>query len=220
MAIILHIDTAVETASICLAENNVLAGFEMNEVQKEHSSWLHPAIRRIFEMAGKSPADLDAVAVTVGPGSYTGLRVGLSAAKGLCFSLGKPLISINTLELMASDARTEGADFIIPVIDARRMEVFTAVYDHTLLELEKPSALILDENSYGYFLNKGKILFTGNAVNKVRKIIRHDNVLYHEQMPTAKSMTSLALDRFISMDFSDVAYLEPMYVKEFHEAKH
>lgn len=220
MAIILHIDTAVDTASICLAENNVTEGFEMNEVQKEHSSWLHPAIHRILSQSGRKPADLDAVAVTVGPGSYTGLRVGLSAAKGLCFSLGKPLIAINTPELIAAHLDVRDADFIVPVIDARRMEVFTAVYDRELNELEKPSALILEENSYSSWAGRGKILFAGNAAQKVMKIIRHDNVLYHDGMPTSKAMTSLSSDRFEKRQFSDLAYIEPLYVKEFYEAKH
>lgn len=218
MAIILHIDTAVDTASICLAENEAIIGFEDNEIQKEHSSWLHPAIHRIVERSGKSPMDIDAIAVTIGPGSYTGLRVGLSAAKGLCFSLGKPLIGISTLELMAGSAEATDADFIIPVIDARRMEVFTAVYSANLNELVKPGALILDDQSYITFLEQGKILFTGNAVAKVRKIIRHDNVLYDQRMPTSKSMTSLSSTRFEKKDFNDLAYLEPLYVKEFYQA--
>ncbi|RYY55484.1 MAG: tRNA (adenosine(37)-N6)-threonylcarbamoyltransferase complex dimerization subunit type 1 TsaB [Chitinophagaceae bacterium] len=218
MAIILHIDTAVETASICLADNDVIKGYEENGIQKEHSSWLHPSINNIFNKAGIHPIDIDAVSVTIGPGSYTGLRVGLSAAKGLCFSLDKPLISINTLELMANDVKATTDGFIIPVIDARRMEVFTAVYDHKLMELEKPGALILDEHSYRQFLGKGKVVFTGNAVHKVEKLVGQANAEYRNVMPTARSMVSLAAERQARGEFCDIAYLEPLYVKEFYQA--
>ncbi|MET0635976.1 MAG: tRNA (adenosine(37)-N6)-threonylcarbamoyltransferase complex dimerization subunit type 1 TsaB [Chitinophagaceae bacterium] len=222
MAIILHIDTAVETASVCLAENEAVIGFELNEIQKEHSSWLHPAINRIFEYAGKKISDTNAVAVTTGPGSYTGLRVGMAAAKGICFSLGLPLIGINTLELMAGNVITSerSADFIVPVIDARRMEVFTAVFDKTLKEVEKPHALIIDENSFPELLGKGSVIFTGNAVQKLKKVIRHDNVLFIDGMPTAKAMTAPAFRRFRKNDFNDIAYTEPLYVKEFYQARH
>jgi tRNA threonylcarbamoyladenosine biosynthesis protein TsaB len=222
MAIILHIDTAVESASVCLAEDKEITGFESNSIQKEHSSWLHPAIDRLFKSAGRKLSNADAVAVTIGPGSYTGLRVGMAAAKGLCFSLGLPLIGINTLELMARDLTTKdlSAQFIIPVIDARRMEVFTAVYDHELREIRPPHALIITANSYDEFSGKGSVIFTGNAVAKLKQVIRHDNVLFNDGMPDARSMAGLASERFEEKVFSDVAYTEPLYVKEFYQAGH
>lgn len=218
MAIILHIDTAVEKASVCLADNAVIKGYAENEIQKEHSSWLHPSINNLFNSCGIPAVSVDAVAVTIGPGSYTGLRVGLSAAKGLCFSLGKPLIPVSTLELMANDVKNKSEGFIIPVIDARRMEVFTAVYDHGMQELEKPGALILDEKSYQQYLVKGPVLFTGNAVNKVEKLIGNVNTEYRNTMPSARSMVQLAAEKYALGGFSEIAYLEPMYVKDFYQA--
>lgn len=222
MAIILHIDTAVESASVCLAEDNEVKGFESNLIQKEHSSWLHPAIDRLYRSADMKLSNTHAIAVTIGPGSYTGLRVGMAAAKGLCFSLGLPLIGINTLELMARDlkAKNLSAEYVIPVIDARRMEVFTAVYDHELREVRAPYALIVNEHSYDEFSGRGSVIFTGNAVGKLKQVIRHDNVLFNDGMPDARSMTGMASQRFEERAFSDVAYTEPLYVKEFYQAGH
>jgi len=220
MAIILHIDSAVATASICLAENEKVLGSEMNTLIKEHSSWLHPSIQNIFRKAGKNIHDTDAVAVTVGPGSYTGLRVGLSAAKGLCFSLGVPLISINSLELIASSVLPSDAEFIVPVIDARRMEVFTAVYARDLRELEPPQAMVVDGQSFSRFLQNGKVLFVGNAAPKLRNVLVNPNALFSEWMPSADDMTLLASARYRSKIFSDLAYTEPLYVKEFYQSRH
>ena len=220
MAIILHIDTAVETASICLTDSGNILGYKANTLPKEHSSWLHSAIKTIYDESERSLGDTQAIAVTVGPGSYTGLRVGLSAAKGLCFSLGIPLISIGTLELIACSANNLDVDFIVPVIDARRMEIFTALYSSAMSEIEKPHALIVDENSFSGLASQGSILITGNAVTKMKGVLGNEGIVYVEQMPDARSMITLAEERFKARQFSDMAYIEPMYVKEFYQSNH
>ncbi len=220
MAIILHIHTAVETASICLATDEQVIGFSLNTEPREHSSWLHQEIQTLSTDAGIPLANLDAIAVTIGPGSYTGLRVGLAAAKGISFTLSKPLIAINTLELIASTATAFEVDYICPMIDARRMEVFTALYSIKLEEVMAAGALILDDNSFSKELDEGRIVFAGNGAVKLRKIISHKNAFFTDEMPTAKDMIKLSFRSFRQKEFSDVAYTEPLYVKEFyHQTK-
>ena len=219
MAIILHIDTAVENASICLATEEEILGFDRNDDPRGHSSWLHQAILDTCQKARITLNDLDAVAVTIGPGSYTGLRVGLSAAKGICFSLGKPLIAINTLELIASGVNEPTAKYICPMIDARRMEVFTALYSIKLEQVMAPGALVLDEGSFSERLEEGRVVFAGNGAVKFRKIISHPNAVFTDGMPSADKMRTLAFDAFRHKKFSDVAYTEPLYVKEFYNNK-
>ncbi|HKO79379.1 MAG TPA: tRNA (adenosine(37)-N6)-threonylcarbamoyltransferase complex dimerization subunit type 1 TsaB, partial [Chitinophagaceae bacterium] len=168
MAIILNIDTAVESASICLAKGARPLQFAINGNQRDHASWLHVAIQKIIAGTGTSLKDIEAVAVTIGPGSYTGLRVGLSTAKGLCFALNIPLIAINTLEMMAYAVEKDEADFVCPLIDARRMEVFMAVYDKKMEEIVKPVAMIIEPGSFDSLLASGKILFSGNGSKKLQ----------------------------------------------------
>ena len=134
MALILHIDTAVQSASICLAENEKILGTKVNPAEKESASWLHMAIQELLLKSAISPGQLDAIAISAGPGSYTGLRVGMATAKGLCYALSKPLITINTMQMMANSVEKPSTELLCPMIDARRMEVFTAVYDTSLHE--------------------------------------------------------------------------------------
>src|ERR1051325_9884884 len=143
MALILNIDTAIETASICLSEDKNVLKFAINENQKDHAAWLSVAIKTLMKEAGIQLNQLNTIAVTIGPGSYTGLRVGLSAAKGLCYALNIPLITIGTLEMMAMAAKEEPVDLLCPMIDARRLEVFTAVYNKKMEEVRSPHSLIL-----------------------------------------------------------------------------
>ena len=121
MAILLHIDTALETASVCLSDNEKVIGLAINEKQKDHAAWLHPAILDLVQAAGLTVSDIEAIGISIGPGSYTGLRIGLSAAKGLCYALNIPLITVDTLYMMAHAIEENNADFICPLIDARRM---------------------------------------------------------------------------------------------------
>src|SRR6476620_11326857 len=169
MALILNIDTALDNAYISLAENEKSLGYAFNETTKDHAAWLQPAIYKLMRESGCRIEDLSAIGVCSGPGSYTGLRIGLSTAKGLCFALKIPLITINTLETMAfsaiKDIETHDPDllsqnlFICPLIDARRMEVFAAVYDSSLTPIYEPHARILDALAFDGLLGRQKILF-------------------------------------------------------------
>src|SRR6187431_295345 len=148
MALILNIDTAVDVASICLAKDGNVLSIARNESQKDHASWLHIAIKEIFEKNTLELGSVDAIAVTGGPGSYTGLRIGMATAKGICYALNKPLIALNTLHVMANAAKKEKADLLCPMIDARRMEVFTAMYSKDLQIVKEPAAIELNEKSF------------------------------------------------------------------------
>jgi len=216
MAIILNIDTAVESASVCLAKDAKTLQFAVNNNQKDHASWLHLAIQKVIADAGWSIKDIEAVAVTIGPGSYTGLRVGLSAAKGLCFALNIPLIAINTLEMMANAAQKTKADMICPLIDARRMEVFMAVYDKSMQEIVKPCAMIIKPGSFDSLLASGKIQFSGNGSKKLREIIVHSNAIFNNFIATAADMIFLSEKKNIEKNFTNLSYVEPFYIKEFY----
>src|SRR6187431_3411411 len=159
MALILNIDTAVDVASICLAKDGNVLTIAMNESQKDHASWLHIAIKEIFEKNNLALGSVDAIAVTGGPGSYTGLRIGMATAKGICYALNKPLISLNTLLMMAHAAKQENADLFCPMIDARRMEVFTAIYTKELEIVKDPVAITLNEKSFAEYFSNDSICF-------------------------------------------------------------
>lgn len=216
MAIILHIDTAVETASVCLARGSESLQFAMNNSSKDQGGWIHQAIQKLLADAGLTIQHLDAVAVTIGPGSYTGLRVGLSAAKGICFALNKPLITINTLEMMAYATREQNVDLLCPMIDARRMEVFTAVYDKSFREIISPCAMIIDGSSFDKLLASRKVLFSGNGSKKLQEVLFHSNALFSGIVATAADMIQLAEKKFSKKEFADLAYTEPLYLKEFY----
>jgi len=216
MAIILNIDTAVETASICLARESIAIKFAENRNQSDHAAWLHPALQNLTTDAGICIQEIDAIAISIGPGSYTGLRVGLAAAKGMCFALDIPLIAVNTLKMMAYATRNEAADLYCPLIDARRMEVFTAVYDRNFTEFVEPKAMIIDSNSFDSILSSNKVLFSGNGSEKVRKLINHPNALYSNLQANATNMVELSEQYYTEKNFSDIAYVEPGYLKEFY----
>lgn len=216
MAIILNIDTAADTALVCLAEDANPLHFISNDTQKDHAAWIHTAISEVMKKSRKTVQDIDAFAVSKGPGSYTGLRVGLSTVKGLCYGLQKPLIGISTLELMAYAVEKNGADFICPVIDARRMEVFMAVYDNKMNEIVPPSALVVETNSFMTILEKGKTIFSGSAVNKLRGIIVHDNAIFNNFPLTAAHFSQLSSQYYQANKFENLAYTEPLYIKDFY----
>ena len=216
MAIILNIDTAIDTASVCLAKDGKALQSAVNSHQRDHASWLHPTIQKIVAEAGLSLKNIDAVAVTIGPGSYTGLRVGLAAAKGLCYALTVPLIAINTLQMMAFAAKEEEADFICPMIDARRMEVFMAVYDKQMAAIIKPCALVVEPHSFDSLLAQGKILFLGNGSQKLKPVIVHPNVIFNNMAVVADDMTLLSESSFTKKSFVALENVEPFYIKEFY----
>lgn len=212
---ILLIETSTECCSAAIARNGMVIGNVVTEDAKQHAAMLAPFIKKVMEESNVTVADLDAVAVSSGPGSYTGLRVGVSTAKGLCFGAGIPLISVPTTDILAFQGKDK-ADFVVPMIDARRMEVYSATYDgHNLDRINDIQAEILDENSYSDFLDKGTILFIGDDVEKFHKISNNRNALFETAFPQAAAMVFEATKRFKAQQFEDVAYFEPFYLKEF-----
>lgn len=218
MAILLHISTAEQTASVCLSDGTTVLREAVNDNQKDHAGWLHAAIRTMMVESHISPQDLQAVSVSIGPGSYTGLRVGLSAAKGLCYALNIPLITIGTLQIIAQagiENHTK-AELICPVIDARRMEIYTAVYDRALNEIKQPHALIVNENSFVDLIATRKVLLCGKGSEKLQKLLTHHNLFFDTGTITAVNMIALAYKSYVSKDFAVLAYTEPLYIKEFY----
>ncbi|HYV55819.1 MAG TPA: tRNA (adenosine(37)-N6)-threonylcarbamoyltransferase complex dimerization subunit type 1 TsaB [Chitinophagaceae bacterium] len=220
MAILLHIDTALETASVCLSDNEKVIGLAINEKQKDHAAWLHPAILDLVQAAGLTVSDIEAIGISIGPGSYTGLRIGLSAAKGLCYALNIPLITVDTLYMMAHAIEENNADFICPLIDARRMEVFAAVYNKLWQEIVQPSALIVDNKSFFNLLLTKRIAFCGSGSKKLQSVLCHDNAMFTECNATAAHLAPIVYDDWMKKKFSDLAYTEPFYIKEFYTKPH
>ena len=157
-----------------------------------------------------------AIAVSIGPGSYTGLRIGLSSAKGLCYALDIPLITISTLKMIASAVKQKATDLICPMVDARRMEVFTGLYNKDLLEISAARALIIDETSFDTFLSSHKILFCGNGSKKLQNILSSPNASFIETIPNASELSDLSQNCYINKQFANLAYSEPLYIKEFY----
>ncbi len=216
MSLILHIDTALSAASVCLSKNDTVIAISYNENLQNQASWLHTGINELMKKSGIKISSLAAVSVCIGPGSYTGLRAGLSSAKGLCYALSIPLITVNTTEKMAMAVKEESVDLICPLIDARRMEVFTAIYDKNMAEIKAPYALIVNETSFDEWLNGHSILFCGNATEKLKPLIKHTNATFSISIADATHMVPIAIDKFHKRDFAELAYTEPLYVKEFY----
>lgn len=215
MALILNIDTALDLASICLAKDGLMKAYAENETRKEQASWLHPAIKEIFTQCHIGLQELDAIAVSNGPGSYTGLRIGLSTAKGLCYALKVPLIAINTLQIMANAVSGRANNLICPMIDARRMEVYTAVFDKRLNFVHKPHAMVLDEHSFSDMLQH-EILFTGSGSEKFRPIHGLGKATFLHHNFNAANMLNISEQLYIKKQFADLAYCEPYYLKPVH----
>jgi tRNA threonylcarbamoyladenosine biosynthesis protein TsaB len=216
LALILNIETATKNCSVSLAENGeILVIRELNDGNYSHAEKLHPFIQEILDEAKILLSDIDAVAVSKGPGSYTGLRIGVSAAKGICFAVEKPLISIETLKSLAySISVDEGV--IVPMLDARRMEVYSAVYDTNYEELREIKAEIIDENSFDSELSSGKVYFLGDGAAKCKEVIINGNAVFVEdEFPSSKEMAMLSYVKYKKNDIEDVAYFEPFYLKDF-----
>jgi tRNA threonylcarbamoyladenosine biosynthesis protein TsaB len=220
MSLILNIDTATEAAHVSFAKNGTVLHSLSNTSQKDHAAFLQTAIQQLLPIAGFTLKDIDAVAVTSGPGSYTGLRVGMASAKGLCYALNKPLILINMLEVLALSVQkdyTEKELLFCPMIDARRMEVFTALYDYSLNTVLPPSAKILDQQSFLAELEHNKIVFIGNGVAKWQAVCNHVNALFSNTSPLFTAMAGLSHAQFLKNNFADLAYAIPFYLKDFND---
>lgn len=216
MALILNLETATTNCSVSLAKDGeVISIREHNEMGYSHSENLHVFIEECLNDLDHSPQDLDAVAVSKGPGSYTGLRIGVSAAKGLCFALDLPLIAISTLESMASQLNIESG-FIIPLLDARRLEVYSAVYNRELKQVRETKAEEITEASFkDYSLNE-KVFLVGSGATKCKPILKNSNFRFMEDIvPSSRELAKLSFKAFKANNFENNAYFEPDYLKKF-----
>lgn len=221
MANILNIETSTDACSVALTGDcSVLANFEERSGRR-HAELLSGFISQALNAAKEQERKIDAIAVSIGPGSYTGLRIGLSEAKGLAYAMNLPLIGVPTLQILATNVMFNHHGITLesrfaPMIDARRMEVYTCVLDMWLNELMPTQPLILTEESYLPLLDQGPLLFMGNAVEKAKTVIRHPNALWVEGVqPLAADMLALSEKAFRAGNFLDVAYSTPLYLKEF-----
>ncbi|MGB5498155.1 MAG: tRNA (adenosine(37)-N6)-threonylcarbamoyltransferase complex dimerization subunit type 1 TsaB [Maribacter sp.] len=217
MALILNLETATTNCSVSIAKDGkLLAVKEQDTPSYSHSEQLHIFIQEVLIKASLTVNDLDAVAVSKGPGSYTGLRIGVSAAKGLCFALNVPLISVPTLSNMAEQVQDLEMDYIIPVLDARRMEVYSAVFDNSLFQVRETRAEIIDQFSFQEYISKGKILVVGSGAEKCKAPLDGLNVVFDTAVvPSSREMCQLSFNKFMDKDFENVAYFEPYYLKDF-----
>lgn len=220
MNYLLNIHTTLESAIVNLSNGNEVISTSVNDNSMHHAAFLHSSIHQILHQNDILPTSLKAVAVTAGPGSYTGIRIGLATAKGLCFALKIPLIMINTLELMAFSAKENISDeeaLLCPMIDARRMEVFTAIYDRHLNEVKQPLAMVLDKNSFSEILQQNRVYFFGNGAKKFENIIDHTgNEKFIESEISSSALAHFSWNKFKKNEFENVAYSNAFYIKEFY----
>lgn len=211
------IETATTNCSVALGKGGELLALKEDYSDNySHAERLHLFIEEILKENGLSPRDLSAIAVSKGPGSYTGLRIGVSAAKGLCFSLDLPLISVATLTSLARQVDPNAGAYVIPLLDARRMEVYTAGFRSNMVPVFDTRAEILHETSFQEYLEKGKVTFIGNGVEKFKNVCSHTNASFVTgKLPSAAEMVSLASEKFVKEEFEDLAYFEPYYLKDF-----
>ena len=244
---IILIETSTALCSTALVENGVLTSYRESSAPKAHASLTAVFIQEMLDERGLTLADCDAVCVSKGPGSYTGLRVGVSTAKGLCFGSGKPLIAVGTLDTLVFQALSDSTPinedgtphviarseatwqsvpfkYIIPMMDARRMEVYTAVFKiattpeesrNDVEQITETAPMIIDENSFAEYLEQGPCLFIGDGAGKCADVLKHPNAHFRQCYPQASSMLAPALAALKAGDFKDVAYFEPFYLKEF-----
>jgi len=218
---ILNIETSTETCSVAVAQDGGIIFEKINNEPNSHTKYLAKFVEEALSFAESHAIPLDAVAVSSGPGSYTGLRIGVSTAKGICYGKNVPLIAIPTLKLLcvkpllSDDIEDENA-LLCPMIDARRMEAYTAIYDRALREVREVKAEVIDATTYNEWLDKGLVYFFGNGAEKCKEIINHPNARFIDNViPTAKSMLPLAELAIAKGQYEDVAYFEPFYLKDF-----
>jgi len=220
MALILQLETSTTSCSVALSLDGKTLAIKEQEERNIHAGYLTLFIQEVLRACGKQMQDLDAVAVSMGPGSYTGLRIGVSTAKGLCYALDIPLIAISTLEAMTYGFKASFKDesfLYCPMIDARRMEVYAAVYNAQAEQVLPVEARIIDENSFSDLLQNQKIVFFGDGAMKCKETLdKNPNVLFiPDFLNSAKDLSLLAFDKFSIKQFEDVAYFEPFYLKDF-----
>jgi len=221
VAFILHIETSTEICSAAISSSEGVLAFKEHFIERSHAAILTSLIEEVIAESNIDFTNLHAVAVSKGPGSYTGLRIGVSTAKGICYALNIPLIAVDTLLIMAEMAQEKynlpSEDVLfVPMIDARRMEVYSAIYDSSLNIVENVKANIIDENSFAEFLNKNRLVFCGSGSDKCKETLQNPNAYFlPEIFPSAKYMVSQANIKFNDKEFEDVAYFEPYYLKDF-----
>ncbi len=215
---ILNIETTTTNCSVSVSKDGELFGLKEDaDSNYSHAESLHVFIEGLLKELQIHKTSLSAVAISEGPGSYTGLRIGTSSAKGICYALGIPLISTSTLRALALKVSHKDG-IIVPMLDARRKEVYSAVFDEDMNSLQEVCAQILDEHSFSEYLNSSKVYFIGNANQKTSEIVKHQNANYLEAaLPSAREMVDLSYKKFILNDFVDVAYYEPFYLKDFNQ---
>lgn len=219
--LILNIETSTHICSIALSDGNECIFSKSDFNGMNHAALLSLFIQEALDLLKEKNLKLDAVAVSSGPGSYTGLRIGVSTAKGLCYGLGIPLISVSTLEIMALIAMNQMAELdsntlFCPMIDARRMEVYAALYDSELTEIRDIQADIIEEQSYKSILDKKIVYFFGNGMEKCKELLTHSNSRFLSDIhPLAINMINLSIQAYEGKIFEDIAYFEPFYLKEF-----
>ena len=216
MAVILCLETSTTNCSVAIAvDGEIIALQEDNNNKYSHAEKLHSFIDQVLAESRTLKSSLQAIAVSKGPGSYTGLRIGVSAAKGLCFAMDVPLIAVPTLEALAHQAVIENG-YIISMLDARRLEVYAAVFSSDNNQIRETKAEILDENSYDDYLKTNKVCFIGDGVQKFKALCKHKNAVFIDnKLPSAKQIGALAELKYHKNDFEDVAYFEPYYLKDF-----
>ena len=221
MALILSIESATKNCSVALAaDGEVITLKELHEEKFSHAEKLHSFILEVMESSDRNLDEIDAVAVSKGPGSYTGLRIGVSTAKGLCYALDKPLISVPTLESLARQVELTDEGVIVPMLDARRMEVYSAVYNERFEEIRETRAEIIDADSFSEYLEQNRVCFLGDGAAKTQEMINHPNAVFiKDRFPSAREMTRIAERKAIEGQFEDLAYFEPFYLKDFVAGK-
>jgi tRNA threonylcarbamoyladenosine biosynthesis protein TsaB len=221
MAVILNIETATRVCSVALAIDGEVVALKESHEKNAHAENITIFSEAVVKEAGLSLKDLDAIAVSKGPGSYTGLRIGVSTAKGFCYALDKPLIAIGTLTSLAAGMVTQQdnpADFLYcPMIDARRMEVYAALFDGDLDTIMETEAIIIDKDSFAAHLPTQPIVFAGDGAAKCKEVLgfQENAVFFEELLPSATYMAALTAQKFNDEQFEDVAYFEPFYLKDF-----
>ncbi|MDE6271840.1 MAG: tRNA (adenosine(37)-N6)-threonylcarbamoyltransferase complex dimerization subunit type 1 TsaB [Muribaculaceae bacterium] len=225
MSTILNIETSSEICSIAVSNDGMIEFHIESEEPMQHAVLLGQYVERALDEIARKELTLDAVAVSLGPGSYTGLRIGLSLAKGLCFAKDIPLIGIDTLQLLAVKAMfglrdPEGDEVLVGMIDARRSEVYYAAYDFALNSIIRPQPLILEPDSLNNLSDRRKIVMIGDGITKAKEILNQPNALYlTNRMPVAMDMTALSERAYRRGDFLDTAYSVPVYLKEYEAKK-